>query len=175
MYAPRQTGIEPVRRTGEKFASEARLLWPALLLLLIGVAVYLFDRGGSVYFVPGWLTRDAPLPVFGAMAKCLPTFVHTFAFIVITAAALWPWPRLLPAICAAWVAIECAFEFGQAQPLAERLAAATPSWFDGVPFLEAAPTYFSSGTFDWLDVLSIGLGAVTAYLFVRYIGNGGMP
>jgi hypothetical protein len=175
MYAPRQTGIGPVRMTGEKFGSEARLLWPALLALAIGVVVYLYDRGGTAYFVPAWLTRDAPLPIFGAVGKHLPTFVHTFAFIVITAVALWPWPRLLPAICAAWVAIECAFEFGQAQPLGERLAAATPWWFDGVPFLEAAPTYFTSGTFDWLDVLAIGLGAMSAYLLVRYFSKGGMP
>lgn len=163
-----------MRRTGGKFGSEARLLWLAMLLLAAGVAVYLLDRGGDVYFVPNWLAHDAPLPVFGAVGEHLPTFVHTFAFIVITAVALWPWPRLLPAICATWVAIECAFEIGQAESVAARLAGTVPAWFDGVPFLEAATVYFASGTFDPFDILSIGLGAVMAYLIVRYLQRGGV-
>ena len=175
MYAPRRIGIEPVRMTGGKFGPEVRLFWLATLALIVGLAVYAVDRGGDVYFWPARLTIDAQLSVFGPIGKHLPTFLHTVAFVLSTVAILWPWPRSLPAVCIAWMAIESAFELGQLQPLGERIAAALPAWIDGIPLLEAAPIYFASGTFDVLDILSIGLGAVTACLIARYLREGGLP
>ncbi|MFW2403923.1 MAG: hypothetical protein ACN4GT_04080 [Gammaproteobacteria bacterium] len=160
---------------GGKFGSEVRLFWLATLLLIIGIIVYAVDRGGAAYFLPGWLATDGETAIFGPLGDRLPTFVHTLAFILITAAVLWPWPRLLPVTCVAWFVIECLFEIGQHESFAERIADAMPAWFDGIPVLEATPAYFVSGTFDWLDIVSIGLGAVTAYLLVRFVRKGGMP
>jgi len=163
-----------VQWAGRQRSSEASLLWLAGLLLVLGVIVYALDRGGSTDFLPAWLTREAGPSIFGFAGKHLPTFVHTLAFILITAAVLWPWPRLLPAICGIWVFIECAFELGQLEPFGERIAGVVPAWFDGVPLLDATPGFFASGTFDPLDILSIGLGAITAYLIVRCLQQGGM-
>lgn len=161
--------------TGGKFSPEVRLFWLATLLLIFGIIVYAVDRGGAVYFLPDWLATDGETAIFGPLGDRLPTFVHTLAFILITAAVLWPWPRLLPVICWSWFALECLFEIGQHQALAQRIADVVPAWFDGIPMLEATPVYFTSGTFDVLDILSIGLGAITAYLLVRIFREGGMP
>jgi MFS superfamily sulfate permease-like transporter len=124
-----------VRFARKKTTPEVRVSWLAGMLLFIGVGVYALDRGMSLFVLPAWAVREAGPSVFGALGDHLPTLVHPFAFVLITAAALWPWPRLLPHICAAWFALEFAFEFG-------------------------------FGTFDPLDVLSIALGIVLAYLVV---------
>jgi len=144
-------------------------------MLFVGTLVYALDRAGAAYFLPAWLVREAGPAVFGALGAHLPTFIHPFAFVLITAVALRPWPRLLPAICVWWFALECAFEFGQRVPLGERIAALTPAWFADLPVLEAIPAYFARGTFDPLDILSIGLGVVVGYLVVRRVKPGGDP
>lgn len=151
------------------------MLWIAALVLFVGILVYVLDRAGTAYFLPTWLTRDGGPAVFGALGAHLPTFVHSFAFVLITAAVLLPWPRLLPAICTGWFALECAFEFGQRAPLGERIASMMPAWFAGLPVLEATPAYFARGTFDPLDILSIGLGVIGGYLVVRRVESGGDP
>jgi len=161
--------------TGGKFGPEVRLFWLATLFLTVGIIVYAVDRGGAAYFLPDWLATNGEISIFGAVGERLPTFVHTLAFILITVAVLRPWPKRVPAICAAWFALECMFEIGQHEALGQRIADAIPGWVDGIPMLEATPIYFASGTFDWLDILSIGLGAVTAYLLVRKLREGGMP
>ena len=151
---------------------EASLLWLGGFLILLGVVVYAVDRGGAVYFLPSWLAHDTAHPVFGPLGGQLPSFVHTLAFIVITTAILWPWPRLLPVRCVVWLIIECTFEVGQAYPLGDRIADSVPAWVHDVPVLEAIPDYFARGTFDPLDVLAIGLGVVVAYLGIRRVQLG---
>lgn len=148
------------------------LLWLAAVVLGLGVLVYALDRGGTVYFLPDWLARTAGPSVFGALGAHLPTFVHPFAFALITAVILQPAPRQLSLICGAWFVIECAFEVGQWSPLGQRIAASVPAWFDGVPLLEATGAYFSRGTFDPLDILSIALGVVCAYFVFRFAQRG---
>ena len=149
-----------MKLTGGRQRIEVSLLWLASLLITIGIAVYVVDRGAVVH-----------LP----LGNQLPTFVHPFAFILITAAVLQPWPRLLPAVCAGWFALETAFEFGQRDPIAVGINAAVPGWFAGVPWLEAIPDYFARGTYDPLDVLSIALGTLAAYGVVRRLQGGAMP
>jgi len=142
---------------------EVGMLLLAILLLAFGVLVYVLDRGGAVYFLSTWTAARAEPDVFGPLGDHLPTFVHTLAFILITAAILRPWPRQLPTICATWFVIECLFELGQIAPFDSQLAAAVPAWFDGIPVLEITTDYFIRGTYDPLDILAIGLGAVIAY------------
>ena len=79
-----------VTRGTARFRPETGLLWLAGFLILLGVVVYAVDRGGQVYFLPSWLAYGAAHSVFGPLGGHLPSFVHTLAFIAITAAALWP-------------------------------------------------------------------------------------
>jgi len=143
----------------------------AALLSAIGVVVYTFDRGAAVYFLSGWTSAPA-LSVFGPLADHLPTFLHTLVFILVTAAILRPWPRTLPATCAAWFLIECLFEIGQMAPIDGYIAAAIPEWFGSVPLLRITSDYFIQGIYDPFDVLSIGIGAVVAYPMVRMYVRG---
>jgi hypothetical protein len=152
--------------------SEVSLLALALLLLTTGITVYVLDRGGAAYFLPDWAAGRTAPPIFGLLGDYLPTFIHTLAFILITAAVLWPWPRLLPGICAAWVFIESLFEVGQLATQDSHIAAAVPAWFDGVPVLEVTADYFIRGTYDPLDLVSIGIGAVIAYAVICIIQQG---
>lgn len=152
--------------------SEVSLLVLALLLLTSGIAIYLLDRGGAVLFLPDWAADHTRPALFGSLGDHLPTFVHPLAFILITAAILRPWPKLLPGICATWFVIECLFEVGQLAMPGGRIAAAVPAWFDDVPVLEVTANYFIRGTYDVLDLVSIGLGAAIAYPIIRFIQRG---
>lgn len=147
---------------------EVLLIGLASLALAVGTAVYAFDRGDA-YFLGSIFAGQGDLPLFGPLAGQLPTFLHTLAFILLTAAVLRPWPRSLPAIAVFWFALECLFEIGQRNPWDEYITASLPGWFSHVPFLEASEGYFVRGTFDPLDLCSIGLGAAVAVLSVRFV------
>ena len=112
-----------------KCRPEVGMLLLATLLLAAGILVYALDRGGVVYFLHGWTAAPAKTSIFGPLADHLPTFPHTLVFILIAAAILRPWPRLIPGICVAWLVIECLFELGQMAPFDGRIAAGVPSWF----------------------------------------------
>lgn len=155
-----------------RYREEATLLSLAALLLVIGVIVYVVDRGGAAYFLMGWASGHSDAEFFGPIGNHLPTFVHSLAMILIMAAVLRPWASLLPAIAIGWFTVECLFEVGQISPLDVHVAAVLPAWFDHVPGLEASADYFINGTYDPLDVLSIGLGAAAAYWIVRTIERG---
>lgn len=155
-----------------RFREEATLLFVAALLLVVGVIVYAVDRGGAAYFLAGSIASHGGAEFFGPIGNHLPTFVHSLAMILVTAAVLRPWPKLLPAIAIGWFAIESLFEVAQSSPLDTHVAAALPAWFDGMPVLETTAGYFINGTYDPLDILSIGLGAAAAYWIVRMTERG---
>ena len=157
---------------GSQHREEATLLFLAALLLVVGVIVYAVDRGGAAYFLNGWISSHGGVDLFGPLGNHLPTFIHSLAMILVVAAVLRPWPKLLPAIVVGWFAIECLFEVAQISPLDAHVAAVLPAWFDDVPVLEATASYFINGTYDPLDVFSIGLGAAAAYWIVRTIERG---
>lgn len=157
---------------GSRHKEEAILLVLAALMLVVGVLVYAIDRDGAAYFLAGWTAGYGDGELFGPLADHLPTFIHVLAIVLLTAAVLRPWPKLLPAIAIGWFTVECLFEIGQLSPLDARIAAALPAWLDDVPILEASADYFISGTCDPFDVLSIGLGAAAAFWTVRLIEKG---
>ena len=69
----------------------------AVLALLMGLAIYVLDRpAASAYFLTQWsavtdsgeIQTGVTAHYFGALGLYLPTFLHTYAFILLT--------RLLP-------------------------------------------------------------------------------
>ena len=64
-------------------------------------------------------------------------------------------------ICLGWFLIDCAFELGQ--EFNSLLLKIIPDWFAGIPFLENTENYFLYGTFDFIDLAAITIGAVIAY------------
>ncbi len=158
---------------GKQRTPEVKALFLATSFLVAGILVYALDRGGHAYFLGDWPIPPAAPAVFGALGDHLPTLLHPLAFILITAAALRPWPRSLPSICVAWFAVECLFEIGQKSPFDSAIEAALPAWFGSVPIVQNTANYFTRGTFDPLDLVSIGIGTVIAYPIAHRLMKGG--
>ena len=137
--------------------------------LLIGALVYYVDRPpDQTYFVNRYsedLSMHDRIPnLFGIVGQSLPDFIHVFSFILLTAGISSCGKRGYRVICLSWLLIDSAFELGQKylkQPL-ENL----PDWFDGIPILEVIKSYFILGTFDYIDLLSIVLGTLAAYIIL---------
>jgi hypothetical protein len=135
--------------------------------LLFGTLVYLIDRPPEqtyfVYLSPINLSLYKKLPnFFGTIGNSLPTFIHVFAFILITAGLTSCKKGGYIAICLGWFLVDIAFEVGQ--KFSSRSAEIIPDWFEGIPFLENTKNYFTHGTFDFYDIISIALGALAAYI-----------
>lgn len=128
----------------------------------VGVLVYLTDRDASkAALIPtvAWLTRSN---VFGALGGWLPSFIHTFAFSLFTAAVL-P-QRSVPryGACIAWFAVNLAFEIGQHRLVSVRLAEVLEGGLGRMPLTRTLANYFVHGTFDPGDIVAALLGALAA-------------
>ena len=150
--------------------SDALQLTTVVLALGIGVLVYLLDRQpDNVYFIPGWVSIAGSVnPIFGQIGNNLPTFIHVYAFILLTVIIMSPSPGKVFWICVTWFSVDSLFELAQLTQIANWIAEHVPAWFIGIPFLENTAAYFLAGTFDILDIISIAMGTVTAYLTIRY-------
>ena len=146
----------------------------ALVAMVFGIVVYLLDRQAeSVYFMSDWMALgDGQNSAFGLLGQHIPTFVHVYTFILLTMALVVPEERyrkyLLP-VCLGWFVVDSLFEIAQIDFIAQRIAGWVPDWFAGIPFLENTASYFIHSTFDILDLLSIGLGTLAAYVTIQII------
>jgi hypothetical protein len=116
--------------------------------LAAGFAVYAFAR-------PLHGANEALLLLVGSA----PTFLHTAAFALLTAAVLGSTARRAAATCLAWMGINVLFELGQHPRFAATLANALPAWFDRLPVLDRVGPFFSGGRFDALDLAAAAAGA----------------
>ena len=83
------------------------------VVFALGLLVYLMDRDASkAALIPSvaWLAGSN---VFGALGGWLPSFAHTFAFSLFTAAVLPECGVPRYGACVAWFAVNVAFELGQ--------------------------------------------------------------
>lgn len=144
------------------------LLGVAIGALGVGVLVYMLDRQAEfVYFLPGWLSLNSMTgSFFGSIGNYLPTFIHVYAFILLTVVVAVPSITKLIPVCLVWFTLDSLFEVAQLHPIAQWIGRHTPGWFSGIPFLENTADYFLMGTFDALDLLSIATGTLAAYLTV---------
>ncbi len=139
------------------------------VVLLAGVLIYLIDRPpDQIYFIykSGMnISLFGILPIiFGSVGNFLPSFVHVFSFIFITAGIIARGKKDYLIICVSWLLIDCAFELGKnfnSWPLK-----IIPDWFLGILFLKNSKNYFMHGTFDLADMIAIFIGATMAYLFL---------
>jgi hypothetical protein len=135
-------------------------------VLLVGTLVYLVDRPpDQTYFVyrsPFNISLFKTLPnLFSHIGNSLPSFIHVFSFILITAGLVSCRKKGYLIICISWFLIDCAFEFGQ--KLNPLILKTIPDWFEGIPFLENTGNYFLYGTFDFVDLAAITIGTIIAY------------
>jgi len=142
----------------------------AIGALCVGVLVYVFDRQAeTIYFLPGWLSLESQIGgLFGSIGNYLPTFIHVYAFILLTVVVAVPSVTKLIPVCLAWFTLDSLFEFAQLNPIAQWIGSHTPGWFSGIPFLENTADYFLMGTFDVFDLFSIAIGTLAAYLTIIF-------
>jgi len=146
-----------------------RQILTGIAVLLFGTLVYLTDRPPDqtyfVYSIPFNISLHNTIPnLFGLIGNSLPAFVHVLSFILITAGLISCRKKGSIVICLSWVLVDCAFELGQkfnSLPLK-----IIPDWFESIPFLENTENYFVHGIFDYIDLVAIVIGAITAYFIL---------
>ena len=143
----------------------------AFVALLVGVGFYCVARQPeSVYFLTLWGVQGSNVDLsLGVLGNHLPTFLHVYAFIMLTLVVIAPSRVYAIAICAAWFVVDSLFELGQIAVVAKEIANYVPEWFREIPFLENTTDYFLHGTFDVIDLYSIAFGSVAAFL--TYLSN----
>jgi hypothetical protein len=148
-------GMKGVAFAGAVHSRGAKLFLAGLTVLAFGALVYALDRpADSVLFLPAVLSlHDGQAWIPPPLGGALPTFLHTLAFALMTAALLGPGPRCAVQAAAGWAVINILFESAQ-HPL----------------FVKALGVGMA-GTFDPIDVLAASAGAATAFLSARKFGN----
>lgn len=149
----------------------------AVAALTVGLLVYLLDRQPEhTYFLPHALTQvHAPYALFGVAGNYLPTFLHVYAFMLLTVAVVGSTNARLILIGAAWFVIASLSEFGQHPAVSPLIAASLPAWFAHFPALDNTAAHFLRGTFDPLDLLSIAAGTGVASITVALTRNSTAP
>ena len=152
-----------------KYGVNFRQLWIGFSVLVLGTLFYLFFRSAEhTYFLQFFsLTpyRIEYLPSTLALIRnSLPTFIHVLAFSLLTAGLVARQKRGYVLVCLAWFINDVFFEIAQA--FGEIIIPVIPEWFSSFLFFENTKNYFLHGRFDYLDLLSIVLGSVAAYIFL---------
>ena len=130
--------------------------------IAVGLLVYLADREPSRAALIPTVALLTGSNVFGLLGGWLPSFVHTFAFSLFTAAALPERAAPRYGACVAWFAVNLAFEIGQHLQVSVRLAKALQGGLGALPFSRSLANYFLHGTFDPGDIAAALLGALAA-------------
>ena len=134
----------------------------AVVAMGMGLTVYLFIRGSDTTYLaqhlhlPLWPIPVKSSAVLREWSGSVPSWSHAFAFSLLT--AVLAWPRRPGTACIVWGCIDTAFEVLQ-----------SAGWYstadvsaDGFA-ATMVRAYVVNGTFDWVDVASIWLGAAMAY------------
>lgn len=130
--------------------------------LAAGALVYLVDRAaGSASLLPAGAWSGTAWH-FGAIGAWLPSFVHPFAFSLFFAALTPTGAARAYRACAAWWAVNAAFELGQLAPAAAAIAATLHAAFGDAAPARVLANYFLRGTFDRADLLAATSGALAA-------------
>ncbi len=131
----------------------------ACAVLVIGSLIYVLCRPAESTILFGAFAVGGQLPeVVGPIANSFPTVAHAFSLSVITALWLGMTKRGRIAACLLWLGIDGVFEIGQHAAIAARIAALIPDRLDLIG------AFFSTGTFDVGDLISIGIGTAAAYV-----------
>jgi hypothetical protein len=140
------------------------LLAVAACALSISISVYLFFRDTrelyiiEAFHIPPIYIRSFLPHNLKLVTASLPTATHAFALSILTAPLLRSRRHPVGWACLFWACTDTAFEFLQ-------LAHSCPSALSrsGNAFSAVTCAYIANGTFAWLDVFSICLGATMAY------------
>jgi hypothetical protein len=152
-------------------AARTVTLWVlAALGLSIGALVYLTDRVASRSLLLPSVASLQDRHLFGVVGLWLPSFLHTFSFSLLTAAAL-PLARSPPyEACVAWCVVNVAFEIGQHAYFRLGIAHVLRLVLGDTSLSRILSSYFLRGTFDIGDIVAAIAGALAAaaVLYLAY-------
>jgi hypothetical protein len=169
--APVGSSRQSARMTRRPVIEHAAFLVIAIMALVVGLLVYMADRvAAPPLLLPAFARLDTGA-LFGGVGQWLPSFVHPFAFGLLTAAVLPPRSAWRYGACAAWGVVNVAFEVGQHPSISPHLAAALHDAFGSSPPARALANYFVLGTFDRADVVAAVLGALAAAALLRIVAH----
>ena len=145
------------------------------LFLLAGTIEYLISRPiGSAYFLaklPAVQSFFYQAPnVYGKLGVVAPEFFHGLGFCLISM-AFFSGRKARVTICLFWFSIDSLFELGQKYGI--QLVGYIPKWFESFPILENLKNYLVNGTFDFYDLIAIGLGSLTAFFIGELLSEKG--
>ena len=132
---------------------------------MLGVLVYVATRSGSQVFFLQYLpaVHSSSPSGISDILYALPSLLHVYAFILLTAAVVSRNAHHLRLICLFWLVTELLFEIGQQHDVAVAIVEHLPAWFYGSAAFETVPNYFLHGTFDPLDIIGLLMGTLAAY------------
>ena len=144
--------------------------------MLLGLLFYIFGRPPEHTYFLSKIRVATNLYNFRGndsipFGQNLPSFIHVFSFILLTAGFIHYSRKRYLLICLFWLLIDMVFELGQ--KLNPGYLKVLPKCISGLPFLANTEAFFCNGVFDSLDLLAGILGALAACLFLLTIRSGG--
>lgn len=155
----------------------------ALGALALGALIYGHDRPPqTAWLLPAWLqaTGAGGVRWLGSAGDWLPSFLHAFAFALLTASVVAPpvpaahhahavrrTPRRVVGACMGWWLVDSAFELGQHPGVSHTIADSLPAAWARIPVLDHVGSSLTRGTFDPADLAAIALGVVAAFVAWR--------
>jgi hypothetical protein len=134
----------------------------ASLSLAAGMLVYATDRDSThAMLFPAFVTL-ATGPVFGVVGPWLPSFVHPFAFSLLTAATGRRSTFPAYSACAAWWAVNMVFEFAQHPQFSGRFAESVNVLLGQTWLSRTVSNYALRGSFHVDDLVAATAGALAA-------------
>jgi len=135
----------------------------AILALAIGLLIYLADRpAGRALLIPAAWSWHGGTRLFGSAGAWLPSALHPFAFILLSA-AVWPRRAAIAGPCLTWWAIDAVAECTQHPALSVPLV----SLWASTPGLDVFARYAERGTFDIADLAALTAGTLVAALVLK--------
>ncbi len=151
------------------------LIAMGLAAVFVGTMFYAVMRPTPhIFLISGLFTAPfAGMPSVPGI-NAFPSFVHTLAFVLMSAGAL-GCRRISCAvkIAAAWVFIELIFEIGQHAAVKKLFVTELPACLEKVPVLDRTAAFFLHGRYDTLDVAAIFIAAALALALIHWLENKG--
>ncbi|MBN1387592.1 MAG: hypothetical protein JW965_04050 [Bacteroidales bacterium] len=138
-----------------------------VLALILGSIEYFAGRPDSIVHFQLYFSNASIAPavpdIYGALGNYAPTFFHALSFSLISISLLAGW-FTKEFLCIFWFLLDSLLELGQliiTRSLAYKII---PGSLSESQVINRVIDFFEHGTYDLLDVLSIFLGCLIAYL-----------
>jgi hypothetical protein len=141
------------------------------IAMAAGLLVYAADREAAhaMLFPASAALRTGP--IFGLAGPWLPSFIHPFAFSLFTAAARRHSASPAYGACAAWWAVNMAFEAAQHPKLSSGVGEALQLAFGRTGLTRAVYNYLLGGSFALGDIAAATAGALAAAAVLHWVHN----